>query len=81
MVSFDLLLIETFKGSTDTWVNGQVRVKAVGRPDTVILNEFRFYVKDALINKIGADIKVRYIRQIDDLIEEAERRLIAAQLE
>lgn len=66
------------KASTDTWVNGQVRVKAVGRPDTVILNEFRFYVKDALINKIGADIKVRYIRQIDDLIEEAERRLIAA---
>lgn len=66
------------KASTDTWVNGQVRVKAVGRPDTVILNEFRFYVKDALINKIGADIKVKYIRQIDDLIEEAERRLIAA---
>ncbi|PAK69921.1 BppU family phage baseplate upper protein [Staphylococcus haemolyticus] len=66
------------KASTDTWVNGQVRVKAVGRPDTVILNEFRFYVKDALINKIGADIKVKYIRQIDDLIEEAERRLITA---
>ncbi|MEX6265278.1 BppU family phage baseplate upper protein [Staphylococcus haemolyticus] len=66
------------KASTDTWVKGQVRVKAVGRPDTVILNEFRFYVKDALINKIGADIKVKYIRQIDDLIEEAERRLIAA---
>lgn len=66
------------KASTDTWVNGQVRVKAVGKPDTVILNEFRFYVKDALINKIGADIKVRYIRQIDDLIEEAEKRLIAA---
>ncbi|MCH4390332.1 phage baseplate upper protein [Staphylococcus haemolyticus] len=66
------------KASTDTWVNGQVRVKAVGRPDTVILNEFRFYVKDALINKIGADIKVKYIRQIDDLIEEAEKRLIAA---
>lgn len=66
------------KASTDTWVNGQVRVKAVGRPDTVILNEFSFYVKDALINKIGADIKVRYIRQIDDLIEEAEKRLIAA---
>ncbi|MDY1593804.1 BppU family phage baseplate upper protein [Staphylococcus haemolyticus] len=69
---------EFLKASTDTWVNGQVRVKAVGRPDTVILNEFRFYVKDALINKIGADIKVKYIRQIDDLIEEAERRLIAA---
>ena len=31
-----------------------------------------------MINKIGADIKVKYIRQIDDLIEEAERRLIAA---
>lgn len=31
-----------------------------------------------MINKIGADIKVRYIRQIDDLIEEAEKRLVAA---
>lgn len=66
------------KASTDTWVKGQVRVKAVGRPDTVILNEFTFYVKDALINKIGADIKLRYIRQIDDLIEDTKKRLIAA---
>ena len=66
------------KAATNTWVKGQVRVKAVGRPDTVILNEFTFYVKDALINKIGADIKLRYIRQIDDLIEDAKKRLIAA---
>lgn len=66
------------EAATDTWVKGQVRIKAVGRPDTVVLNEFRFYVKDALINKIGADVKIRYIRQIDDLIEEAEKRLIAA---
>lgn len=68
------------KASTDTWVKGQVRVKAVGRPDTVILNEFTFYVKDALINKIGADIKVRYIRQIDDLVEEAKKRMASAML-
>ena len=68
------------KASTDTWVKGQVRVKAVGRPDTVILNEFNFYVKDALINKIGADIKVRYIRQIDDLVEEAKKRITSAML-
>ena len=66
------------KAATNTWVKGQVRVKAVGRPDTVILNEFTFYVKDALINKIGADIKLRYIRQIDDLIEDTKKRLIAA---
>lgn len=66
------------RASTNTWVKGQARLRAVGRKDTVILNEFKFYVKDALINKIGADIKVRYIRQIDDLIEEAERRLIDA---
>lgn len=66
------------RAATNTWVKGQVRVKAVGRPDTVILNEFTFYVKDALINKIGADIKLRYIRQIDDLIEDTKKRLIAA---
>ena len=37
------------EAATDTWVKGQVRIKTVGRPDTVVLNEFRFYVKDALI--------------------------------
>lgn len=68
------------KSATDTWVKGQVRVKAIGRPDTVILNEFTFYVKDALINKIGADVKIRYIRQIDDLIEEAKTRIASAML-
>lgn len=68
------------KSATDTWVKGQVRVKAIGRPDTVILNEFTFYVKDALINKIGADVKIRYIRQIDDLIEEAKTRITSAML-
>ena len=61
--------------ATDTWVEGQARLRAVGRKDTVILNEFSFYVKDALINKIGADIKVRYIRQIDQLIEETQKRV------
>ena len=68
------------KAATNTWVKGQVRVKAVGRPDTVILNEFNFYVKDALINKIGADIKIRNIRQIDDLVEEAKTRIASAML-
>lgn len=62
--------------ATDTWVKGQVRLKSIGRPDTVILNEFNFYVKDALINKISADIKLRYIRQIDQLIDETKRRII-----
>lgn len=61
--------------ATNTWVKGQARLRAVGRKDTVILNEFRFYVKDALINKIGADVKIRYIRQIDQLIEETQKRV------
>ena len=68
------------KAATDTWVKGQVRIKSIGRPDTVILNEFKFYVKDALINKIGADVKLRYIRQIDDLIEEAENKITSMTL-
>lgn len=66
--------------ATDTWVEGQARLRAVGRKDTVILNEFKFYVRDALINKIGADIKVRYIRQIDQLVEETQNRINQALL-
>ena len=61
--------------STDTWVKGQVYVKSIGRPDTIVLNEFKFYVKDALINKISANIKIRYIRQIDELIEETKKKV------
>ena len=57
------------KAATDTYVTGQIYIKAVGRKDTVVLNEFRFYVKDALINQIDADIKISYIREIDDLID------------
>ena len=33
------------KAATDTYVTGQIYIKAVGRKDTVVLNEFRFYVK------------------------------------
>ena len=61
--------------STDTWVKGQVYIKSIGRPDTIVLNEFKFYVKDALINKISANIKIRYIRQIDELIEETKKKV------
>ena len=61
--------------STDTWVKGQIYVKSIGRPDTIVLNEFKFYVKDALINKISANIKIRYIRQIDELIEETKKKV------
>ena len=60
---------EFLKSATDTYVTGQIYIKAVGRKDTVVLNEFRFYVKDALINQIDADIKISYIREIDDLID------------
>lgn len=60
---------EFLKSATDTYVTGQIYIKAVGRKDTVVLNEFRFYVKDALINQIDADIKIGYIREIDDLID------------
>ena len=63
------------KASTDTHVTGQIYIKAVGRKDTVVLNEFRFYVKDALINQIDADIKIRYIREIDDLVDLVKDRI------
>lgn len=63
------------KAATDTWVTGQLYIKAIGRDDTVVLNEFQFYVKDALINKISSDIKIGYIRQIDDLINYAKLKV------
>ncbi|RAC88944.1 hypothetical protein DN503_31125, partial [Burkholderia multivorans] len=47
------------KAATDTYVTGQIYITAVGRKDTVVLNEFRFRVKDALINQIDSDIKIR----------------------
>ncbi|MHA6522319.1 BppU family phage baseplate upper protein, partial [Corynebacterium amycolatum] len=46
---------EFLSAATDTWVTGQIYLTAVGRADTVVLNVFQFFVKDALINKIGAD--------------------------
>lgn len=63
------------KASTDTSVTGQIYIKAVGRKDTVVLNEFRFHVADALINQIDADIKIRYIREIDDLVDLVKDRI------
>ena len=63
------------KAATDTYVTGQIYIKAVGRKDTVVLNEFRFYVKDALINQIDADIKISYIREIDDLIDNFKKKI------
>lgn len=63
------------KASTDTSVTGQIYIKAVGRKDTVVLNEFRFHVADALINQIDADIKIRYIREIDDLVDLVKERI------
>lgn len=66
--------------ATDTWVTGQLYLKAVGRRDTVVLNEFRFYVKDALINKIDNEIKLKYIRQIDRFIEDAKKEIVEAKI-
>lgn len=63
------------KASTDTSVTGQIYIKAVGRKDTVVLNEFRFHVADALINQIDADIKIKYIREIDDLVDLVKERI------
>lgn len=63
------------KASTDTSVTGQIYINAVGRKDTVVLNEFRFHVADALINQIDGDIKIRYIREIDDLVDLVKDRI------
>ncbi|MDH9616854.1 BppU family phage baseplate upper protein [Staphylococcus pettenkoferi] len=66
------------KASTDTNVRGQIYIKAIGKKDTVVLNEFTFRVKDALINQIDGDIKVSYIREIDDLIDDFKSKMAEA---
>ncbi|OLF32211.1 BppU family phage baseplate upper protein [Staphylococcus sp. 47.1] len=66
------------KASTDTKVRGQIYIKAIGKKDTVVLNEFTFRVKDALINQIDGDIKVSYIREIDDLIDDFKSKMAEA---
>ena len=45
-----------------------------GQDDTVVLGRFSFSVKDALVNKIESDIKVRYIRMFDDLNDEIKEK-------
>ncbi|MDW3933618.1 BppU family phage baseplate upper protein [Staphylococcus saprophyticus] len=66
------------KASTDNWVTGQLYIKAIGKADTVVLNEFRFRVKDALINQIDGDIKISYIREVDDLIDNFKEKMKSA---
>ncbi|WP_204236737.1 BppU family phage baseplate upper protein [Mammaliicoccus sciuri] len=55
------------QASTETEVVGQVYLSPSNKEDTVVLNEFTFKVKDALINQIDADTKISYIRMFDDL--------------
>lgn len=66
------------KVSTDNWVTGQLYIKAIGKADTVVLNEFRFRVKDALINQVDGDIKISYIREVDDLIDNFKDKMKSA---
>lgn len=61
--------------ATNTNVKGQIYIKAIGRPDTVVLNEFTFYVKDALINQIDGSIKIKEIRLFDELETEIRNKI------
>ena len=54
---------------------GQVYISVNGKDDTVVMSEFDFKVKDALINQISSDIKVSYIRMFDDLKEELYKKV------
>ena len=54
---------------------GQVYISVNGKDDTVVMSEFDFKVKDALINQMSSDIKVSYIRMFDDLYEEIKTRI------
>lgn len=45
------------------------------KADTAVLNEFRFTVKDALINSVSAVTKIEYIRMFDKLKDEIKQRV------
>ena len=54
---------------------GQVYISVNGKDDTVVMSEFNFKVKDALINQMSSDIKVSYIRNFDDLKKELYQKV------
>lgn len=58
------------KSNSTTTALGQVYISVNGKDDTVVMSEFDFKVKDALINQMSSDIKVSYIRTFDDLKKE-----------
>lgn len=68
------------KASTDSMVYGELYLSlndasGSGQDDTVVLGRFSFSVKDALVNRIESDIKVRYIRMFDDLNDEIKEKI------
>lgn len=70
----DFLNAVTVPNSTTT-VLGQVYISVKNKEQVVVMSEFDFKVKDALINQINSDIKVSYIRMFDDLYEEIKTRI------
>ena len=73
-VPTDFLKAVSVPNST-TVALGQVYISVNGKDDTVVMSEFNFKVKDALINQMSSDIKVSYIRMFDDLYEEIKARI------
>lgn len=56
-------------------VVGQAYLSVNGKEDTVVFSEFNFRVKDAMINQISSEVKVKYIRMFDDLKNVIEDRV------
>lgn len=56
-------------------VQGQVYISVNNTEETVTEAEFIFEIKDALINKITSDIKIKYIRIFDDLKKDIEKKI------
>lgn len=68
------------KSVTNSTVLGEIYLslndyKNEDKDDTVVLGTFQFEVKDSLVNQIGSDIKVSYIRMFDDLRDELEKKV------
>lgn len=63
------------RDATNTTVTGQVYISVDGKEATMALDEFEFEVKDALINRITGEEKVKTIRMFYELREAVEQQV------
>lgn len=65
---------EFLRAATNTSVTCQIYITINGVEDTVALREINFNIKDALINQISGEIKIKHIRMFYELREAIQKQ-------